>query len=644
LVVVLAASYELRFGYLIGLVAITYFCWDYCWGIVTKANKKLQLTKTVHLILFLAVIAGSLMFWLLPTFLWAPPTRSVGTGQQFWLSVLSYDKMIDAMLLKYKIFWIFNYFPDNNLFNAWIIVPVCAFLPLLFKNLESLKKTAYLSSVAIASFFIVNGVNAPLGQVNTWLYLCFPGFVGFRVQMYFLFTAFLSISPLFGLGVTAFHGIFNKIKSSIMRKCVKTCVGCILIIIILIPYYGLFLYDIPNLDTLDTAEKRVPDGIRDLVNWMRSNPSNKLYRTYYFTDYAGRVEIFDQERQGMMGVPQSGLGGRNQYISIHTSFARESALKGSTSSLGKLIGLTNTKYIVPYSASLHDYSIGTYPPPNIDFTVQTHALDSQKDLSKRSISDHFWIYETNESVPRFFIPEKNFLVIGGRNALLGLSSFGMDFRKCGIFFADQLKGWYPQILDRMDAIIFYDSDFDDLILSSVNESIRINLFKCVPETSRVPLELNLEYAGTSFNDLAMLNGTELSTQIRVERDDQYEIWVRGMIDRNASQLNITFDSNEVDRLTMNSGIKGIKWQKAGSMYINEGEHRIVLRGSNNLLDQIALVPTSAIQNQIALMSHAISHKEIITVLKTGRLIGGKGNWSYEQNRDGTEGFVSMANG
>jgi hypothetical protein len=95
---------------------------------------------------------------------------------------------------------------------------------------------------------------------------------------------------------------------------------------------------------------------------------------------------------------------------------------------------------------------------------------------------------------------------------------------------------------------------------------------------------------------------------------------------------------------MNSGIKGIKWQKAGSMYINEGEHRIVLRGSNNLLDQIALVPTSAIQNQIALMSHAISHKEIITVLKTGRLIGGKGNWSYEQNRDGTEGFVSMANG
>ncbi|MGC9203060.1 MAG: hypothetical protein ACP5HX_10390, partial [Thermoproteota archaeon] len=450
---------------------------------VILSDKKKALRTLGYLIVFSLVVLGMHAFWLLPNFLVRSIRRPPETSSLYWPVILSGDNILDAMLLRYDIFWKSDIFTSLsvNFSIFWIIIPILAFTPLF--SLQSMKEQdkanlIFLAIASLVSTFLVKGTRAPLGDIYIWMYAYVPYFRGWRVPMEFLPLSLLMISPLFGFSISITCRKLLKITQiTPLNFFFRTCLLVAVFLSLITPYYQLITYNFQFNTTLVAHE--LPKGYIELMNWIQKNDELTKYRIFPISTWGG-VLINDEIKQCILASGPWGSGSGNQFISSYATFVRYSVLNNLTFSMGKLIGLVGVKYIIPYTPAIHDYVYGAFPPPYLNPDADIRALESQNDLKRINIANDLWVYESDYACPKFFVPHKVALVVGKRNALLDLSSLGINFEQVGIFFSEQLNEYNYSLLDLLDninVVIFFNSSISELVNSFFSKSNKTGPYK-----------------------------------------------------------------------------------------------------------------------------------------------------------------------
>lgn len=151
-------------------------------------------------------------------------------------------------------------YPVVEVATVWL--GVCVFLPFLRKRLDAW--TVLAGALFLVGVFLTKGVNAPVGEVNRWLYLHVPGFFMFRSTEKFTSVQFL------GLVIALLVLLRNQQSSATLRGSFAALTACA-IVLAAWPMFDGSISEGRNRRSGVAQEVRLPPYYDELLAWTEAH-------------------------------------------------------------------------------------------------------------------------------------------------------------------------------------------------------------------------------------------------------------------------------------------------------------------------------------------------------------------------------------
>ncbi len=507
----------------------------------------------------------------------------------------------------------FPYLSSAGYYLVAVIPVVFAFSALLFRRD---RVTLFFTLSALILVFLVKGTQEPFGGINLWLGANIPLFV-VLVPAWWLIVTWLAYAFLIGIAV---DGICSKIKGLNLAKSKKLAslwpkvLIPILIILILGPtcLANWFIVS-KGLQTWEPSQDEV-----QAYRWLSEQRGDfRIATVPYYEGYMNIPEGWSRYRLAgdhdlgyesrlFHNKPVVRKGDNNPLATNFVTYTRYLVFDNETKDLMKILGAFDVKYLVMQSY------LPYYTPPRQPVTYQHSFFSRQNGLTPIYASGDVVVYENQYWTPRIFSPAKHAMVIGGREALTMLAEIdGFAFRDWGLSFADQVirqsgEQAFLEMLDKSNAVVFVNSQPQDLALLLLNNAIRIRAVDFAYPSyggENHWISSGIHWGTPTGNGMFVLNETVLKTwgdnqvsiPISIGESGEYEVWLRIVCGPTQGKLTVALDDEEIASITHYSPQRYMKWVKMGSLEFDEGQHELKLKntvlrtGAGNDVDEIVLV-------------------------------------------------------
>jgi hypothetical protein len=433
--------------------------------------------------------------------------------------------------------------------------------------------------------------------------------------------------------------------------------------------------------------RKIPEEYQFLYDWIEKSPSG--YKTLVFPGKTP-FSTTSSKHPAVYGnyYNQSPLLEFSDYFWVN-AFGHPGVMSRSlTDNLGKVLGLLNIRNVViaPESEPMWNV-IPNDGRGNIIKAITAQRGLSRQDLSQvapgtndgrrrsRAESEKLHLYRNDFALPLIYGAQEGALIVGGLDAILQISMLDANFADRVFFFAGQLQDRNINMLKAVDTIVFAGKDVDDLILASVKQKYKIDLWDYAEFATRgLPTEQrrydyykNCEeiewlrffssYWTSRLGDipeskkgLVQAVGVNLDKPLTVSLDtsekESYEIWLRvGLTNAEESgEFSVYLDNVLLGYVrTKVQDTLGLKWIKIAKTSLSKGEHTITIhnRGGVTALDQLVVVPAEQIGTLRRKISDIIFDKKSLLLFGRENLAKDSG-WYKEQDSSGIESAMPQS--
>lgn len=608
------------------------------------SSKRIDVLSPITYCIFLFILFGSI--WLIPYIFSVSPTYIKEGGFNYPIeehknfalgifdTIAGHGREFTYLAWTYGLAWNSHPFLDYWKYKMiMIMIPILSFSAMLFRKID--KITLSLSLMALLSIFLAKGPNEPFGNIYFWLYDNIPFFNSLRVENRLLTVSYLSYSLLIGITL-------RNIKVNNFR------LGTVLLIIV-----SIFIVIYPIL-------ANYPVSVQGFLVWAPDESVISPYKIINNDEYNGEYRVLTIPYQYISNTtvfsssskwrtydlgtfsniwhkkPVANQMSWNSYANYFQKYYLYSIFFNKTDELMKLSGLANIKYIFinEYPEDMLSLVAKTKEYGTInDAYFQHRVIKNQKGLKKLTVSNNTTIYENEYFLQKIFSTENSAIVIGGRESIVDiikLSNISLD--KWNLLFADQIisenkKTSFFNVANRSDAIIFVNSEPVDIAMLILDNNVRVRAAEySYPSTNSKKYWIGSDMATKS--GMFVLNSKMLSTsgnnnisiQIKLEKESNYEVWVRSIYDKNVGKLSLDIDNNSVGNIVPYSQIRNIKWTKLGNVTLDKGRHSLLIKneksvyGVTNDIDEIVLVEHEELMNRISEVNELLRKSDRIVFI------------------------------
>lgn len=627
--IAISASYGEHITYLTVGIIFAYFICNIFLKIWTREQEVLKyIRESIGLLTIIAVVPFILHFyWILPLFMSRAgiplPASYMRPG-----AIISEMSLLQGVSL-YQFQWSENYFRTTGTMPQNLIIPILVFLAILLNPRN--RYVIFFSLLGLASAFMVKGTHPPFGGIYAWFFSHFPGGVIFRGACKFFSLVSLAYALLLGVSV---QSIFERIKRPAIAR-FGFLVGILLILL------SLIWPQIKGPDDWTWVTRTMPEEHIKIESFLKSKPGP--FRVYW-QPFESRFSWYDTKRQltdfNLFSAPFS-----NYFL--HPWF--QPGCYTQTSYLGKILGIGNVKYVtIPYEEFV--YQVFQKSEEEL-----LDSLDRQKGLKKISLGEGVFIYQNEYFLPRFFTTSQGSLIVGGLSSLLSLSlQEDLNFSRCALFLAEQLKGETLNNLERVSSVVFYRKRADDLILASVTNDYRYDLSLYLPKERKDRPSWHL--SNTPGEDFAYRYGeivqsrsgtieTEaratITIPIQIEEGGLYDIWLHSAVGPGQGEIRFFLDQASLGNVSLQNNWNELRWMKIAAPLLEKGKHTINVENikGRSLLDQLVIIPHQALGDIRKRIEEELNSKKTMHIYEFEDFA--KKGWSISQRYGGEAGMTEV---
>ncbi len=568
---------------------------------------------------------------------------------------ISHRNMFDAFVLRGTEQWGYFYLLDVTSEISLQILPVSAILFIIFLIaystvlIKTNRYTLFFLAACIISIFLSKGPNSPYGNIFVWAWFNIPHFSVFRAASRFAMITAFSNAFFISVLVSIITNHLSKTRSSQTKetrseinvrtsplengiakqifsfkslnkalKRIKTCLhysSILLLILILLSGFfscwfflqnGLQVYKPP--ETFLTPYEWIADQPQDFkIVTTTLSPTEWELVPNALTDFGsggmltnigwGHDIGFDSAFIHDKPVLQDGghMVESRQFVNYLRFGIGRNYLSDQ---LLKLLGTFDYKYVV-----LPEYTSES----TRSFFINQEGAEVVYNQNGSIILENSFHNE------RIFGTTSYTLVVGGVKSFVTTSKIdSLDFSGNTFIFADQLEDnnfLKGQVLEDTGTILFDDSELMDLVMLSSED---MNVIRA--EQYALPTRNYTAYWGKAvpWEDYGVLalGRTTLTTAgnnrvnipFEVADDGNYEVMIRLGFHSDRGSLAVHVDGIPIKEVRPYASVRtGLKWINLGSLYLEKGNHEIILTNDGsgwNDVDAIAIVESSTLENQI----------------------------------------------
>ncbi|MEW6075939.1 MAG: hypothetical protein AB1530_06535, partial [Candidatus Omnitrophota bacterium] len=553
-----------------------------------------------------------------------------------------------AYIVKAESLYSLYFIPKVFLRHGVVFLPLLSilvffvFLPLLF---SSSLYVIYFSFTTLLLMVLSSAGSGPFGFIYSLLYRYVPFFVAFKDTTKFLLFLVFPVSVL--LGFSAFF-IETKLIKKLPHRI--TYPGTFTAVIFLFLCIGAIFPALSGANSFSKdkagsilSPRPIPEDMSFLYDWVKVLP--KDYKMLLYPG-ASPFQITDNRHPGLGALYYTFSPAKELLMYFWLNpYNRISIVKrGLTNRSVEMLKLMNIRNLVFYPE--YEYMWGVIP----GIGSQKNAVSvfkEQQGLRKLSSSEGLALYEIDAPLPLLYGVSKIDYAVGGRSIFLPLFLLDFDFTQHALLFNSQLKNKFLEIGKNIDSVIFYGKDMDDLAISALQDRYKISLWNHarfsggVTPTDQRPYNIwneddkgwvkyyapywliaEGEIQEGSHPGLvkAGFENADMFLNFDVPKGDAYEVWVRMGVGHDIwGPVGANEISFHLDYLLLGyvaAGMKnctGLKWLKIGQADLTAGTHSLWIRNrcGINVIDQVAVVPTSALRKH---------YDKIVSILKTKKII------------------------
>jgi hypothetical protein len=376
-----------------------------------------------------------------------------------------------------------------------------------------------------------------------------------------------------------------------------------------------------------------PPSMDKIYAFLQDHGDNGSFR-YYIVPFD--AQSLENARKFPNLMVMAGFTTREHFY--YTRFIDNVLVENMTRHLGALLASGNVKYvivdkvkqrwfktdIVTYTARYGDlrvkgYSDGIYG----DWEKFSKILDKQEDLKLVVNESDFMVYENIMFTDRVHVYPKMTLIVGDRRALLPLvDELNFNVKENLVVFAEQDREHLNNLIGLASSVIFYDSDFNDLLMSTLVDKFGLKSYNimydnCTVEYDFLPLTdpLYYSYYGFAYDDnyIRMHDGSRLSLSFNTGKSDYYDVWARAFFAQDVGELSLSVNGSSYSLKPQSEESLGFKWVKVGSIYLDGGRHTLTItdKGKDNCIDEVIIAPSQTINEARIGLSSKLKDKEIL---------------------------------
>lgn len=581
----------------------------------------------------------------------------------------------------YSLNLILKSFVENN----YIFFPFTALIScLLFFPLLSSSRfyVIYFSFLTLFLIILSSGGVGPLGFIYSLFFKYIPFFVAFRDVNKFLL--FLTFPSAILLGLAAKEAEF-KFAGKILPRfrfpaiVITVIFSCIILFVDFPAFFGKLSLSQDKPGSV-LSPKPISKEMSFLYKWVKTLP--KDYKLLLYPG-ASPYSISDSRHPSLGALYYTFYPFKNLALYFWMNPYNHSSVtkRGLTGNLKEMLELLNIKYIVLYPEN--EYMWGVIPGDRTQEEANK-ILFGQDNFTRVKSPDSLIIYENNNPQPLIYPVSNINLVVGGRSIFLPLLLFNFDFSDNCLLFNSQLRKKTLELLPELNSVIFYGKDMDDLVLSTLEDKYKIDLWNYAKfsnsqcPTEKLPYnfwnkadkdwlryyspywinsEGEIQEGGGGGLVQAGFASAELYLNYQITKDDLYEIWARAGLGHdlwqtdagNKGEISFYLDYVLLGALDTNvKNITGLKWSKIGESFLKKGEHNIWIRNHSgiNSIDQLIVVPKGILSSHSEKLLTLLNHKNIIFMFEGERnfVSRDKSKWKIEFFKGkASQGFILATN-
>jgi len=534
------------------------------------------------------------------------------------------------------------------------LISCLLFIPIL---LAPSSYAIYFTLIALFLIVISSGGSGPLGFVYKIFYNHVPFFVAFRDINKFLL--FLSFPVAILLGIAAKEIKERLLKRILHKERVLEVITLLLFILIFLfavtpTFIGSHRFSKDNAGSV-LKPKAMPEEMSFLYEWVKKVPNDYKILLYPGTS-PFQITSLRHPGLGALYYTFSPLKDLALYFWMNP-YGRQSVVKRNlTADFNKMLELLNIRYVVLYPT--YEYMWGVIPGDSSQENADNIFRHNQ--FSKVNSPPELIIYENQNAKPLISSVSRLDLIVGGRNVYLPLLLLNYDFNDRCLLFNSQLREKALTLWKDLDCVIFYGKDLYDLMLSTLDDRYKIDLWHYArfsnnkPSTEQRPYNtwdkkdkdwiryyspywINNDGEIQEGHNLGLVQAGTIAAGLYIEfeipSDGIYEIWVRAGVGHDMWLLG---DGGEaslyVDYVlqgslnTYKGNVTGLKWVKLAAIYLKEGRHIIWLsnRRGINSLDQLAVIPEDSLSRHNERLCSLLKDKKLMFIFE------GERNFSSEK--------------
>ena len=496
-------------------------------------------------------------------------------------------------------------FPDRFFDGAVAPLAVAILLLIAAQALWKVRdrRSVLLAVPLLASWLLASGPEGPIGPIYRYLWAHLPFFSLLRVPNRWLMVAMLCLALLIALTLagrrdeSAKPGILSRLLPSLRGLSPRAkLAGTVAAMTVIVGGYAL-VSGIPT--------RELPPEYERSYSALRAEPGDwRMLTTPYFQSWmeTGAAEDSDVEIASDLGYTSTfwhgrgtvGRGGWDPRAARFASYIEEEMERGVNPSLTKLLGAASVRFI-----GLNPY------PASETVAGQNPYFRSQEGLTPVSGENGIEIYENGFAMPQGYVTSRECIVAGNMNVLGDLAALpGFDFRRVSVRFADQIAA-----VNGTDALrstlqgascLIVAPGGDELMAQLLGEvDTRDALDFAEPTWDRLAVPPSLDNGAEPSTGVNVPPGETLSAQITAPDSGSYRLWVAGIQEPQAGDLEVRVDGEPAGLVSLaSSGGRGVRWVRTISLSLDDGQHTVDLvnlAGTANraaTLTKISLVPTS----------------------------------------------------
>jgi hypothetical protein len=461
------------------------------------------------------------------------------------------------------------------------------------------------AAAAVVSWLLAAGPSGPAGGAYVFLYEHLPLIRFLRVPNRWLMVADISVAVLLALFTVEARGWARVSRRKLIRRLPLHIVVVAGIATIVCSTRGFS----PGLTTWEP-----PASFAAVYGPLKSDQDDwRILTTPYFQSWMGSSGRLgnDQLITADLGYTSTywhghavlGRGGWDPRGSRFAKYLYEVVKQGtSSSSLPKLLGAIDVKYIA------------LDPQPAIEAVAgQNTFFRHQRALERVASAGGITLFRNPFVLPQTFRAESTCVVVGGFGVLDGLASLpAFQFNRTVPVFADQIGASEGRtgLIDALRTsrcvvvapgglaalrVMLESTGIVDIVQTASGSWTR-------SETSPI-VDINAEPSTV----VDVPNGATWSGMLDTGAapSQQSKVWVLGLSDRDAPDLDVTIDGKPAGRVSLNATLgSGYRWHAAGkAAQVTPGRHLVSirvsgLRGGFAHLVRVAFVPARARQREL----------------------------------------------